>query len=308
MEPVVYLNGRFLAAGEPATVSLFDRGYLFGDSVFETLRGYRGSPFRLEEHLRRLEYSAGAVGIPLPASRAELAAVTREALARSGLDEAYIRITVSRGEGGGGIATAGCDRPVLSVVVKRLTPYPPEAYARGIRSAVVGTRKVPAACLDPAIKSGNYLPNIMARRELERLGMIEGVQLSVDGAVVSGTVSSLFVIRGDRLRTPSLASGCRPGVTRAAVLEVASRAGLRPCEDSLRVADLHDADEIFFANTLMECLPVAELDGRPLEPAPGPKTRAVHAALRELIERETGGRPANGRDTPPRDLPEGGEP
>ena len=192
----------------------------------------------------------------------------------------------SRGEGPGGIGSAGYDAPVLSILVRPLHPYPAEAYRSGIRSMVVRTRKVPCICLDPTIKCGNYLPNILARRELEAQGMIEGVQLTVEGQVTSGTVSNVFLVKDARLCTPDVASGILSGITRAALIEVAAQVGLEVVEQRIEVADLYQTDELFFANTLMECLPVAEIDGRKLAPAPGVSTQALHAAFRELVDRE----------------------
>ncbi|MCE9545402.1 MAG: aminotransferase class IV, partial [Planctomycetia bacterium] len=250
MSTIVYIDGRFTTASE-AKVSLLDRAYLFGDSVFDTLRTYQGVPFRLGQHLDRLMHSARVLGIPLHQNCAELAELTQETVRRSGLDEAYVRITLSRGEGGRGLSPVGCDQPVLSIIARPLSPYPAEAYRDGIRSMTVNTRRVPAACLDPSIKCGNYLPSIMARRELDVVGMIEGVQLGVNGTVVCGTVSNLFIVRDGELRTPDVASGCLPGVTRAAILELAAEIGLKCIETTLRPADLAAADEMFFCNTLM---------------------------------------------------------
>jgi branched-chain amino acid aminotransferase len=289
MDPtVIFLGDRFLETAEAARVSLFDRGYLLGDSVFETLRAYHAVAFRLRAHLGRLKHSAEVVGIRIPRKSEEIAKVVQEGLRRSGLTDAYVRVTVSRGEGPGGIGTAGYNQPLLSVLVRPLHPYPPEAYLHGIRSRVVQVRKVPGACLDPTIKCGNYLPNILARRELEAKGMIEGVQLSIDGKVTGGTVSNVFLVNGSRLRTPDLASGILPGITRRALIEVAPTAGLEVVEEQIDVADLYQAEELFFANTLMECLPVGEIDGRQLAPAPGPRTRALQAAFGDLVNRETG--------------------
>lgn len=284
---VVYLDGTFLEPHERPTVSLFDRGYLLGDSVFETLRCYRGVPFRLGDHLERFEYSAAVLGIPLPAERVAMGALVREAVARSGLHEAALRITLSRGEGVGTISPASCTAPVLSIVVRPLQPYPAAAYVEGIQSSIVSPRRIPSACIDPAIKCGNYLPSVLARRELEARDMLEGVQLSVDDEVVGGSVSNVFVVAHGRLRTPHPASGCLPGVTRAAVLALAGELGLPWSEDRLRVTDLYAADEMFFTNSLMECLPVAGLDHRRFAAAPGPVTRRLHEALRERIRKET---------------------
>lgn len=297
LSTVVHIDGRFTTAAD-AKVSLLDRAYLFGDSAFDTLRTYQGVPFRLGQHIDRLIHSARVLGIPLAQSRAELAELTQETIQRTGLGDSYVRITLSRGEGGRGLSPVGCEKPVLSIIARPLSLYPAEAYRDGIRSMTVNTRRVPAACLDPSIKCGNYLPSIMARRELDGAGMIEGVQLSVDGIVVCGTVSNLFMVRDGELLTPALASGCLPGVTRAAILELAAEIGLKYSEITLRPADLVAADEMFFCNTLMECLPVAELDGRRFAGAPGDVTRRVQAAWRELVEREVEAESTGGLRSP----------
>jgi branched-chain amino acid aminotransferase len=287
MPTIICLDGTFCEPGD-AKVSLFDRGYLLGDSIFETLRVYGGAPFRLDRHLDRLEYAARVTGIGVPIGREVIVELVDEAIRRGGQGAASIRITVSRGEGPQGISPQGCDHPVLSIVVRELAGYPESAYRTGIRTKIVSARRVPAACLDPAIKCGNYLPGILARRELDADGMIEGVQLGVDGQIVCGTVSNVFLVAGRRLRTPDPTSGCLPGITRAAVLEIAASVGLEPVEERIEPFDLDAADEMFFANSIMECLPVAKCQLHCFGAVPGPATLAVHAALRALIARETG--------------------
>lgn len=284
---VVYLRDRFVNPSE-ARISLFDRGYLFGDSIFETLRVYVGVPFALDAHLDRLEHSSAVTGIQIPVARHALSALVGDAVTTSGLSSAYVRVTVSRGEGGSGIGTLGADDPTLSIIVREHVPYPAGYYDDGVDSITLETRKIPAACLDPAMKSGNYLPNVLARRELERRGLTEGVMLSTTDSVVCGTVSNLFLVRAGALQTPDEASGCRPGVTRAILLELAEACGLRPAAQPISRADLEHADEAFFANTLMECLPLRSLDGRGLRSAEsGSSTRRLHAAYREAVVRAT---------------------
>lgn len=284
MPNIVYLEDRFLDSLAEARVSLFDRGYLLGDSVFETLRLYEGRVFALEEHLDRLFRALEVTGINVPAERSSIGALVREAATRSGLSSAYVRLTVSRGQGGVGLGTVGCDKPVLSIIVKEYGGYPADAYERGIESITLATRKVPAACLDPALKTGNYLPNIMAKRELERSGMIEGVVLSMAGDVVSGSVSNIFLVKEGRVRTPSEDCGIRPGVTREILLRVAASLKVDVTAEPITVDDLHAADEIFFANTLMECLPVRRMDGHDLaSAAPTSWTRRLHAAYRDRV-------------------------
>lgn len=281
-----YVNGEYFASPEEAKVSLFDRGYLLGDSIFATLRTYGGSVFRLDDHLRTFAHGADVLGMTPPRVE-DVRTIVRECVARSGLAEAYLRITMSRGEGPPGLGIAGYDHPVLSVIVRPLHRYPAVAYAEGIASTIVRTRKVPAACLDPSLKTGNYLSAIQARRELARSGMIEGIQLAIEGHVVSGTISNVFAISGNVLRTPDVESGCRPGITRAVVLELASSVGLIAREETLDVEDLLHADEVFFTNTVMECLSVASIDGVVLPKAPGRQGLAIRAAFEALVERET---------------------
>ncbi|SET96722.1 branched chain amino acid aminotransferase apoenzyme [Stigmatella erecta] len=283
---VVFFNGRFVPDTE-AQVSVHERGYLFGDAAFETLRGYGGHVFRLGRHLERLAHSARVLGLKLPGSLEVLAGQVREAVARSAQADCAIRVTLSRGEGGAGISTKGFEHPVFSITVKPLRAYPEEAYAKGIRTRVVGPRKVPAECLDPTIKSGGaYLPSIIARQELDRVGMVEGVQLAVAGHVVSGLVSNVFAVSGTRLLTPDVASGCLPGITREALLQLAPSVGLEPTETRLPLEALLQADELFFSNSLMECLPVQQLDEHSFPTAPGPFTRKLRAALHQLIHHE----------------------
>ncbi len=286
MSGLVYLQGEFCDLSA-ARISLLDRGYLFGDSIFETLRSYAGVPFRLEQHLNRLEHSASVLGIKIPLSRKELASLILETLHRSAQLDSYIRVTISRGVGIGGVGLKDCNSPVLSIMIRPLSPYPEEAYMRGIHSIVVKTRRVPAVCLDPTIKCGNYLPSILARRELDACGMLEGVQLNVGGHVVCGTVSNVFLVCGRHLRTPDLKSGCLPGVTRAAVLELAVELGLTVVEEQIELGDLSQAEEMFFTNTLVECLPVAQLDSQRFVEAPGPVTRTIQSTWKQLVKRET---------------------
>lgn len=284
MTLTVYLGDGFVESPNEARVSIFDRGYLFGDSIFETLRTYDGHVFALDAHLDRLEHASAVTGIVPKQHRAAIAELVRVAIERSGFASAYVRVTVSRGEGGAGLGTQGCNHPVLSIIVKEHVGYPAEAYEKGIESIVLKTRKVPAECLDPAMKTGNYLPNVMAKRELERARLIEGVMLSTTGVVVSGTVSNVFLVRGRQLRTPNEASGCRPGVTREIILELGSRLGLEVVSDTIQLDDLHTADEIFFVNTLMECLPVRKMFDHELRSAePTSWTRKMQGAYREAV-------------------------
>lgn len=269
MPLAVFLGDRFLSSPEEASVSLFDRGYMLGDAIFETLRAEDGRVFRLDRHLSRLEEGARALEIAMPAH--DLASIVDEAVRRAAAPRAYVRITLSRGMGAGGVAITGAEKPTLSVIAREATPAPDK-----VASGIAATRRVPPACLPPALKTGNYLPNVLARRELARRGLGEGVMLSVDGAVVSGTTSNVFVVKGDRIATPRLESGCRPGVVREALLEL----DLGIEEAALDVAALHAADEIFFTSTQVGVLAATSFEGRPLHVE---RSRVVRDALERLF-------------------------
>lgn len=284
---VIYLGDRFLQP-EDATVSILDRGYLLGDGVFATMRAYGGACFRPEAHLATLARGAALFGIALPKSAERIAALSDEAAARTGAADAYVRVTLSRGAPGAA--------PTLSVFARPMTDAPTEAdYARGVVAVTVGPRRVPPACIDPTIKSTSYAAQVLARREAEERGAAEGIQLALDGSLACGTMANLFVIEGGELLTPSAASGCRAGVTRAAVLELAPRLGLTPREARLAPEVLDRADEAFFTNTRVECLPIASVDGRRVGRGEGfERTRAIRAAFSALVRAELARRRAGG--------------
>lgn len=286
MGEVIHLDGRFLSSRGEARVSLFDRGYLLGDAVFETIRAYRGRAFLLDRHLQRLGHSAEVLGLNAAALLARVPEIVGEALLRSALGDAVVRVSISRGEGPRGIGEAGYDHPVLAVTVQAFEPYPAQGYQRGIATRQLSARRIPPECFDPSIKSALYLPAILARRELSKAGLIEGIQRSVDGQLASGLVSNLFLVRGGALITPSLASGCLPGITRQLVLELAKALALPAQERRIEPDELLHAEEAFFTNTLMECLPIGEVDGRPLPLAPGAITRRVHQALLARVQED----------------------
>lgn len=259
MSTVVFLGDRFLGPDEPALVPLADRGYLHGDSVFATLRAFDGRPCVPERHLRRLLEAARCFGVAMPMDEARLTGVMAEAASRVAAPDVTLRVTASRGVGPWGLDTSGPFETTLSVIARATTAPSEEARARGVVTKIVSTRRVPAACLPPSHKTGNYLASIAARRELE--GLVEGIQLSVDGRVSSGTISNLFVVRDGALITPGASADCRLGVTREMLLELAPSVGLRALEADVRVEDLAAADEIFFASSVMICLPVRRVEG-----------------------------------------------
>ncbi|MBX3263181.1 MAG: aminotransferase class IV family protein [Labilithrix sp.] len=277
MSTVIHVGGRFVAPGD-AVVSLLDRGYLLGDGVFATLRGYRGACFRAGRHLAALARGAALFGIDLPAAPPELAALADEAARRTGARDAYVRVTLTRG--------APDAAPTLSIVARAMDVPSDDAFDRGIAAVTVTPRRIPPACMDGSVKTTSYAVQLLARREVEARGAAEGIQLAIDGALASGTAANLFVVCGDTLVTPSLESGCRAGITREAVLEIAPRLFRRVREERLAPSVLDDADEAFFTSTRVECLPIASVDGKPVGRGRFDRTHALREALLALVRAE----------------------
>ncbi len=273
----VFLDDRFVEIDE-ARVRADDRGLLLGDGVFVTMRARRGRCFARAEHLRRLGLGADLFGLVLPRPLEALGELAEEAARRSGETDAYVRVTMTRTAAGG----------TTLLVMARALEVPPESLrAAGARVGWVGPRRPPPSCADPWVKTTSYAASVLARREAERRGLDEGLQLAVDGAVASGTMANVFALRGDHLVTPPLDSGCRAGVTRGVVIELARELGLSIAEDVVSPEALGTAEEVFLTSTRIGCLPVAEIEGRRVAAAPAsPRTRALHAALEARIEAE----------------------
>ena len=284
----VYVNDRFVDATE-ARVSVLDRGFLYGDGVFETLRAYGGRIFRLEDHLDRLEASARALALRLPVHRDGLARILGRTLRENALEHAMLRLTVTRGPGGAGLDAEGAGPPTLVAACRRFQGYPSETYERGVRLCLARLRKVAAEALDPAVKSLNFLPNVLARMEARTRGADEAVLLNAAGSLAEGTVSNVFFVRRGRLFTPSLDAGILPGVTRKVVLELARGLGIEVEEGLFPAAELDRADEIFVTSTGYEVMPAGRWEDRDL--TPGPVTMRLLEAFRERVGLETGTAP-----------------
>lgn len=269
---------------EEAKIDVFDRGLLYGDSIYETLRTYDGKFFELDAHLQRLEASAAAIALTLPWGRSGLREVLDElAAARPDGMEAGVRLTITRGSGPLGLDPTECTEPRLIGYGWGVAPGPHALADDGIDIVVTSVRRNPPNALDPSIKSGNFLNNILAFQEARARGAFEGVLLTVDGAIAECTTSNLFWVTDDQLRT-SPDEGILLGVTRAKVLELARKAGLAPALGAYPPEDLLRASEAFITSTLKGVLPVRQVDGTMLgETTPGPVTRRLQQLYDELV-------------------------
>lgn len=266
-----------------ARISVLDNGFTFGDGVYETLRTYGARPFALDRHLRRLRRSAAALGIAVPASDGELATRLSELLERAQNPESYIRLMVSRGLGEVSYRFDRVHGPTVVMLAKPYEPLPPERYENGIPVSLVSVRRNSPQALDPAIKSCNLLNNILAMREAQSRGALEGLMLNERGDVAEGASSNVFVVQAGRLLTPPLQAGILAGITRELVLELCAGVGQPVAEQLLRVPDLLRADEVFVTSTLKEVAPVATIDDRLVgQGRPGPVTRRLLQAYRDF--------------------------
>jgi len=213
----VYVNGKLFPRDE-AKVSVFDHGFLYGDGVFEGIRVYDGNVFRLREHIDRLFESSHTIALNLPMSHEELMDATLQTIAANGKRDAYIRLVVSRGEGDLGIDPDKCKKGcTVVIIVDSIALYPEELYEKGIPIATSAIRRIPSECLDPRIKSLNYLNNILAKIDAKKAGVPEALMLNTRGFVAECTADNIFIVKNGGLKTPQLLHGALGGITRAAV-------------------------------------------------------------------------------------------
>ena len=288
MATLVSIDGQIVSPAE-AKVSVFDRGFLYGDSVFETIRTYDGQPYALDEHIERLAGSAQRVAIELPVSVGQLRERVLRVVQESGNPESYIRLMVTRGSGELGLAPDLAVEPLVVILVTPLTPPPPEAYREGIAVISHHTRRATDSTLAEGAKVGNYLASVLAMKEAKSRGAAEALILDADGRVVEGATSNLFLFTsGPRpvLVTPPVSAGILPGITRAGVLEVARELGLQVELRAPTLDDLHRASEVFISSSIRELLPVVRIDDQQVgDGRPGPLTRQIHEAFRAFVRR-----------------------
>jgi branched-chain amino acid aminotransferase len=291
---VVNMDGRIVPPGE-AVVSVLDRGFLYGDSVYEVIRTYGLRPFELDAHLRRLEGSARRIGLELPWDAARCAREIATSLdASRGADEEdpagapwnrgerYVRIVMTRGAGEIGLDPALAVDPRAIVIVRPLRGPPLAAYRDGVKASIVGMERVSPHAMDPAAKTGNYLQSVLAVREARAAGAYEALLLDRDGFVTEGSTSNVFCARAGRLETPPVDVGILEGVTRGLVLALARAAGIPAAEVRLRPEDLAGADEVLLTSTVREVVPVTTLGDRRVGAGrPGPVYARIHALFRE---------------------------
>lgn len=268
MSEYVWLNGE-LTLLENAKISVLDHGVLYGDGVFEGLRVYHGRPFMLAEHLQRLMRSAQALLLTVPYSEDQLHQACLSLIKRNGLNEGYMRLVVTRGEGSLGLDPRNCTQPNVFILYRSLKMSDSRIQQQGARLITASVRRTPSDVLDPKIKTLNYLNNILAKTEANLAGMDDALLLNHAGQIAEASAANLFIVKGDTLRTPPTYAGALQGITRDILIELAKMLKFEVQETPMTLYDVYNADEAFLTGSGAELIPIAELDGRHLRQAPG---------------------------------------
>jgi branched-chain amino acid aminotransferase len=288
MTRLVMLDGRLVDEAH-ATVSVFDRGFLYGDSVFETVRTYAGLPFELDEHLNRLAWSAERVFIPIPIQLPQFKAEVEQTVTAAANPESYIRVMVTRGTGAMGLDPSATQNPMRIIIVDKLTPPDGAAYRDGIRTITFKTQRFGDSTAAAGAKVANYLVAVLAMREAREAGASEALITDHTGKIVEGSTSNVFAVQGELLLTPPESAGILPGITRRRVLRAAAELGVGVEYRAFDASRITSFDELFVCSSIRELLPVVYVDGRPVGAGlPGPTTLRLLQRFRENVQQDMG--------------------
>jgi len=256
----VFVNGKVVDERR-ASVPVSDRGFLYGDGLFETMRSYDGKVFKLDGHLKRLYDGAKIIKLKIPLSKIGIKNAIYRLLRVNKLEDAYIRLAVSRGEGRVGLDATTARTANIVIITKPFTPYPAELYKKGLSVFISSVRRNENSPLS-RIKSINYLNNIAARMEAQKKGYNDAILLNNKGKIACGAVSNIFTINKNTLLTPSVASGILSGITKTEIIKIARKLGLKVQEKEINRNEIFKMSEVFFTNTLMEIMPVTKVNGK----------------------------------------------
>ena len=280
----IYVDGKYCDE-KNAKISVFDHGLLYGDGIFEGIRAYNGRVFQLKEHIDRLFYSAKAILLDIPMSHGEVMKAVVETCRQNGIRDGYIRLLVTRGIGTLGLNPNRCKDPSVIIIADKIQLYAPELYEQGMEIITVPTTRNLHSALNPAIKSLNYLNNILAKMEANIAGCEEAVMLNAEGFVSECTGDNIFIVKARRVFTPPLSAGALHGITRGVVMDLAREEGVTVAEPNLTRYDLFNADECFLTGTGAELIPIVKIDGRVIGTGrPGPLTGKLVGKYRALTK------------------------
>jgi branched-chain amino acid aminotransferase group I len=280
MGEIVYLNGSLMPRSQ-ASISAMDYGFLYGFGLFETMRAYEGQVFRLDSHLSRLAHSAEILGFQIEAL--DLKGAVMDTIHANKLSDARVRITISIGEGGIVPDPSTCTQPTVLILAGHYKPYPEQVYEKGFSAVVSSIRRNSQSPLS-RLKSANYLENMLAKQEARVAGVDEAICLNEKGLLAEASMSNIFLVNDGILRTPGEQSGILPGITREVVLELASQLDINTFEQDIRLDELFQARGAFLTNSLMELMPLTEIDGKPVGSGkPESVTRRLMVDYKKLV-------------------------
>ena len=282
-ELLVYIDGKHCPKSE-AKISVYDHGFLYGDGVFEGIRAYNGSVFKLKEHIDRLYSSAHAIMLEISVTKEEMINAVIETLKRNKLTDAYIRLVVSRGVGDLGLDPRKCSKPTIIIITDRIKLHGGEAKQKGLTAIISWVKRDPVDATTHEIKSLNYLNSILAKIEANNANVDEAIYLNKEGFVCEGVAENIFTVSNDVIITPPTSTGALRGITRNVVIEIARKFGYTVLKKEITPTDLFLADEVFFTGTAAEVVPVKEINGRQIGSGkPGPVTQRLMAEYHKLV-------------------------
>ncbi len=271
----IYINGEYFDK-EKAKISVFDHGLLYGDGIFEGIRIYNGTIFKLKEHVKRLYASAKTIFLDIPMTEKEMEKALLEAYKENYKKEGYIRLVVTRGDGDLGVDPAKCKKANVIIIVDDISLYPKEFYENGIAVITASTQRISPAAFDVRVKSLNYLNNVLAKIEARQAGVLEAIMLTNQGYVAECTADNIFIVKNNKLFSPSSYHGALEGITLNTIIELAEKDKIKTEFATLTRYDLYNADECFFSGTGAELMPVIKIDGRSIgNGKPGPVTKKL---------------------------------
>ena len=290
MSETIFLDGDYVPA-DAARIPVDDRGVLFGDGVFETVRSYDGKPFRLQKHLERMAGACQTLRLKQPYAEREVAEAVYALIRKNGLEagDARVRITVTGGPSAGAKTLERSGTARIFIVARPYQPPPDDFYREGVSLVISEIRRNATSPLS-TMKSSNFLNSLIARQNAADQGADDAIMLSSSGNLSEATTSNLFMVSGKSLLTPDAACGLLPGITREAVIELCAALEIPCVQVTVGPENLLSADEVFLTNSMVEVLPVREVAGQPFGICPGPVTRKLTTAYRNLVARETAAR------------------
>lgn len=282
----IWLNNK-IVPNKDANISIWDRGFLYGDGVYETVRVYGYKIFRAEKHWKRLAQSLKGIHLSIPWSYSYLTRACVETVRANRLKECLVRVTISRGSGELGYDPSTCKKPTLVIFALPVRNDLSQLWEKGVKVAVAKIRRNHPRSLDPAIKSTNCLNGILAKMDSLKKNAFEGVFLNLDGYLAEGTISNISVIKEGVIKTPPLKCGILDGVTRSAMIEISKQEKIKVRETYIKYHELLAADEVFLTSTTMEVMPVTNVDGKRIgDGTPGAITRILQEKMKHLIQEE----------------------